>query len=270
MSQVNPNPFEPPQAAWPRDEAAGPGGIRFLESYGYIFRSPDWMLTILFTGICQLIPIIGPMVLMGYQFQIVEALTRNPNAVYPSFSFDFFVDYLKRGLWPFLVSLVVSLALVVPIWLVVYGLLVVVFLAAASVEGEAGAVLAVLGLVVVGSAVIVLSVGLWLVLMPMILRSGLAQDFAEAFRFDFVKSFVGKTWKEMLLCALFLTVSGWLFASAGMLLFCVGVYFAVAVISLAQAHLFYQLYQVFLSRGGKPIPLKPTAPGFSDGDSKIR
>ncbi len=194
--------------------------------------------------------------MLGYQFQIVEELTRNPAAIYPRFSFDLFVDYLKRGVWPFLVSLVVSMVVVLPVCLVLYAMFVLVFLAAGAIEGEGGVVVLVLGFGLVGLAVILVSAGFWLVLMPMILRAGLAQDFAEAFRLDFLRSFVGKMWKELLLCGLFLVVSGWLLAGIGALVFCVGMYFAAAVITLAQAHLFYQLYQLFLSRGGKPVPLK--------------
>ena len=79
-----------------------------------------------------------------------------------------------------------------------------------AVEGEGGMVVVVLGLGLVTLALILLSAGFWLVLTPMILRAGLAQDFAEAFRWDFIRDFVVTMWKELLLCGLFLVVSGWL------------------------------------------------------------
>lgn len=256
MPHIEPNPFEPPADDWPNRLAGIADGIQYLESYQYIFRSPDWVLNVLFVLICQLIPVIGPIVVLGYQFQIVEELIRNPAAVYPRFSFDLFVDYLKRGVWPFLVSLVVSLVVVVPVCLVLYAMFALVFLAAGAMEGEAGSVVLVLGFALLALVLVLLSAGFWLVLMPMILRSGLAQDFAEAFRLDFLRSFVAKVWKELVLCGLFLVVSGWIVAGIGALVFCVGIYLAAVVITLAQAHLFYQLYRLYLARGGKPIPLK--------------
>lgn len=101
MSQASPNPFEPPGTYWRNEPDARPDGIQYLESYRYITRSPDWVLNVLFTLICQFIPLIGPIVLLGYQFQIVEELTRNPAAVYPRFSFDLFYQlyrlFLFRG-----------------------------------------------------------------------------------------------------------------------------------------------------------------------------
>jgi hypothetical protein len=42
----------------------------------------------------------------------------------------------------------------------------------------------------------------------------------------------------------------------GLLLCCVGTYPATALVMLAQAHLYLQLYELFLQRGGEPIPLK--------------
>jgi len=46
----------------------------------------------------------------------------------------------------------------------------------------------------------------------------------------------------------------------GTLAFCVGLYAAVAVATLAWSHLAYQLYSVYLSRGGTPVPPKPETP----------
>ena len=77
MSQASPNPFEPPGTYWRNEPDARSDGIQYLESYSYIFRSPDWVLNVLFTLICQFIPVIGPIVLLGYQFQIVEAMITN-------------------------------------------------------------------------------------------------------------------------------------------------------------------------------------------------
>jgi hypothetical protein len=48
--------------------------------------------------------------------------------------------------------------------------------------------------------------------------------------------------------------------AAGLLLCCVGILPATALILVAQYHLFYQLYELYLQRGGEPIPLKPLLP----------
>jgi hypothetical protein len=48
-------------------------------------------------------------------------------------------------------------------------------------------------------------------------------------------------------------------ALIGMLLFCVGVYPATAWAMLAQGYMYFQFYELFLQRGGEPIPLKDPA-----------
>jgi hypothetical protein len=93
----------------------------------------------------------------------------------------------------------------------------------------------------------------------MLLRSGLAQDFAEGFNLDFLKSFLARVWKELLLGSLFLAMTGILAVLVGAAVFCVGVYFAASLLMLAQAHIWYQIYQIYLARGGKPIPLPSPA-----------
>jgi hypothetical protein len=43
----------------------------------------------------------------------------------------------------------------------------------------------------------------------------------------------------------------------GCLLFCMGLFVAMAFLTLLQAHLHCQLYEIYLARGGEPIPLRP-------------
>jgi hypothetical protein len=100
----------------------------------------------------------------------------------------------------------------------------------------------------------ILAVGL--VSVPMSLRAGLAQDLGAAFSWPFIRDFVGRMWLETILVHLFLAVSGTLIMLAGLLLFCVGVYPAGALVGFAQAHLIHQLYELYLQRGGTAIPLK--------------
>ena len=99
-------------------------------------------------------------------------------------------------------------------------------------------------------------VGVSLVSIPLTLRAGLQQDFAAAFSLDYVKQFVGLMWREMILTSVFLIGTSVLLQFAGMLLCIVGIYPAMAIWMFASVHLHYQLYELYLQRGGTPIPLK--------------
>jgi hypothetical protein len=106
-----------------------------------------------------------------------------------------------------------------------------------------------------------------MILIAMVLRSGLAQDFAAAFQFEWIKDFISKMWLEMLLAGLFLVATGFGLEIIGLAALCVGLFFVLPLLLLAYAHILYQLYAVFLSRGGQPVlpklplPMMPQ-PGY--------
>ena len=91
---------------------------------------------------------------------------------------------------------------------------------------------------------------------PMSLRAGLSGNIGEGFKFSWVMDFIKRTWKETLLAYLWLTVVGFMLYFVGMLLFCVGTFPAWAWSYMAGTHLNWQLYELYLQRGGEPIPLK--------------
>ena len=64
----------------------------------------------------------------------------------------------------------------------------------------------------------------------------------------------------MLLSSLFLIGTGVAIEFLGMAACCIGLYPAIALIMFAQLHIEYQLYQLYLERGGSEIPLKTPAP----------
>ena len=59
-------------------------------------------------------------VLLGYLFEIIEFKHRHgDDEPYADFDFNRFVEYLKRGLWPFLCALVIGVAFM-PVLMVLY------------------------------------------------------------------------------------------------------------------------------------------------------
>jgi hypothetical protein len=228
--------------------------MRYLRAYQFVFDSPQWMMNLLFGALCQLIPVVGPLVLMGYEYDMIETMhLRRDDRRYPDFTFERFADYLMRGLWPFLVHLIVGL----PVALLVGLVYVVVGFVAAALVGHRNSPAIVPILFVFMTLVIVLgAIVVSLVLIPMSLRAGLSQDLGSAFSMQFVRSFLELMWRETLLASLFLMVTAWVVMMAGMLMCCIGLYPATALVSMAQHHLYYQLYELYLDRGGIPIPLK--------------
>ncbi len=240
-----------------------PAGMQYLYTYQYIFQSNDWLVNILLCALCALIPVIGPIVLIGYQFEIVEALHRNPKSIYPSFDFGRFMDYLVRGVYPFVVSLIASVICVPVMLILIYGPMLLFAIVAGGAGGGNGEA-AVLGVFAMFAfifiAITAFSLLLSLAIMPMFLRGGLSQNFGTMFDFGFVRDFISRVWKEMLLVFLFLMVSSFVVAFLGCAALCVGLFAVQPVMILAYAHAYYQLYELYLSRGGTPIPLKEPNP----------
>jgi Protein of unknown function (DUF4013) len=247
---------------------AGPlqTSLDYMRAYNYIFENPTWTTTVLLMGLACLtaiipgVSIVLQLLIIGYQFETIDWLLKTQGRQYPTFDFARIGDYFGRGLWPFLVNLVASFVLipVLYIGMIVAGLIVAGVASAAG--DDLGPVLAVaLGAIVV----LVFFAAFVLVtfyLVAMMLRSGLAQDFGSAFQFAWLQDFVRRMWVDIILAGLFLMVTGVALYLVGLLALCIGLFFVIPLLMLASAHLLYQLYIVYLSRGGMPVPSKVAYP----------
>ncbi len=86
--------------------------MRYWAAYKFVWTSRNGWMNLLLASVCILIPVVGALVLIGYVRDVMLARldTLDDDSLgYPDFDFNLFVEYLKRGLWPFLVSLVASL-----------------------------------------------------------------------------------------------------------------------------------------------------------------
>jgi hypothetical protein len=233
--------------------------MKYLESYRYLFRSPKWLMNLLLCVVAAFVPIAGAMVMLGYHFEIIETLHLRGDKDYPDFDFNRLLNYLLRGAWVFLVQMILSLPLIV-LFLPSYLALWLGFMSSLQPHGgplepSTATVCMIIG--GIGLLVFFLAqIFLYLVMVPMSLRAGLAQDLKAAFSWPFIRDFVSKMWLETLLSELFLGVTGSLLIIGGMLLFCVGLYPAAALVQFARAYLWYELYQLYLERGGTAIALQ--------------
>jgi len=248
MSLPDPaNPYSSP-SAFPA--GGGPGGkpvvaMDYMRMFTYIFENPNWITTVLLAALCALIPIIGGIVLNGYKYEVMIGLLATGGARYPDFDFGKFVDYLIRGLWPFLVGLVCSFALL-PLWML--------FACAGAAGDRAGPIIA--GFL--SLCMIVIVPAFILIVQPMLLRAALSQDFAQAFQIEWIKDFLKRVWVDLILGILVLIVVSMVLTPLGFLACCVGILAVVPILSLAQSHMLFQVYSLYLARGGMAIPIKPT------------
>lgn len=225
------------------------------------FKPPKWMMNLLLAGVCVFIPLIGPVVIKGWVITGLWGRDDERPETFPDFDFNNFGKYLERGLWPFLVMLVSSvvLAVICAIIIVPVGLICSLITHGVHDNSCVGFLMAIFMFFFYA---IVIAAMLF-VLTPLTLRACLTQDFAQSFNFAFVKRFFSLVWKEIMISALFQVVASALLVCVGLLAICIGAYFATAVIYFCWLHLLKQLYQLYLSRGGEPIPVSPKLRDFA-------
>ncbi len=243
--------------------------IEYFAAFNYFFEHPEWGNSLLMGSVCMLIPILNAIVLAGYRYEIVEMKLRFPEQLYPKFDFARFSQYITRGIWPFLIDMIMQMVLVVPMLIIFYGSMIAIFVAVGSNE-RVGLIVAAIVVPLVMLFFIMVSLLLSTAMVPLYLRAGLSQDFGQTLNFRWIKDFLTKVGLPTLLFTLFLMVTGGVLGIIGYAACFVGLFpviFLLAGPVVAHAH--YQLYRLYLARGGEPIPLKPlqSEPAFAPAPS---
>lgn len=234
--------------------------LEYFGAYQAVLASGNWLLNIFWGMLAFLssnvVPLVGWMVWTGYAYDAVEQLHVTRGREWPDFDVNRFGDYLTRGVYPCLVQLVIWCSLGAAYVLMYVGLLVMVAIAEGVGEEYAPIVLAV-GLPLVGLALAMIVITPMILLPPLMLRLGLSQDLAVGFKISWWGDFLRRMWLEVVLSTMFVLTTGLIMMTLGCFLIIVGLYAAWAWVSLANAHLSWQLYDLYLARGGEPVPLKP-------------
>jgi hypothetical protein len=230
--------------------------MNYTASITDFFKSPKWGMNLLLGAVHAIIPIVGPMALMGWLLAGFWGRDDERAETFPDLTFDKFGKNLERGLWPTLVSLI-SAVVLVPVFIVLM-ILMAVATGAASGEDGPGALGAMM-MLVFAALFVVVTAAVALVMLPMTLRAGLLQDFAPAFDLTFVKRFLSLTKTELALSVLFICGAAFVLFLVTMVP-CLGillVYAAVPPLHFAWMHLTKQLYALYIARGGEPLVISP-------------
>jgi hypothetical protein len=234
------------------------GKIKYMRSYTHVFERDDWFVNLLVSSVCFFIPVIGPLVFMGYQYQVIEGFIRRPNEKMSKFKFNQFTLMLSRGIYPVVASLVLQV-LMAPFYWMIFSMITAFAL---LLKHGASSALTIFAAIFIVFAIFVISFVIHLIMGPLMLRAGLSQSFSETFNFRWIYRFVKTMWSKEIMSVLFFMISRMIILIIGMLMCCVGFFPAAALVMLAMTHLTYQQYEIFLANGGEPIPLKEETPCY--------
>jgi len=277
------NPYESPKQAGsspgymgapPGTEPVLPGssshlhGLAYWEAIEYQFRSPNWMMNLFWGFLAVLsqmvIPVAGPVLFLGYQFRVTDALIRSNGQSFPDFNWDDVEDYFMRGLWAILAAILVTIVTVPFIlggfYCGMFGILALLTSGGNNKPEDGPIVLS----AIIGVAVFLLFFAAIMVVnlvsSPLMLRAGLGKDFSRAFDFRWVFDFAGRMWGKMVLSTLFLTMMSLVLMPLGLVVCFVGIYASAVILQMAGTHFWYQWYVLYLQAGGEPIYLTLTKP----------
>ena len=235
--------------------------MNYIASITDFFKSPKWGMNLLLGLVALIIPAVGAIVLGGWLITGFWSRKDDENpATFPDFNFEHFMKYLEKGVWPFLVNLVTSIALV-PVFIVIMFIpMIIVGALGSNSSGEGAGILGMLMSLVMLVLYGVAMAAIFFVGTPLMLRSTITQDFAKAFDFGFVKRFIILTKGEMIMAALFMLGVALVLMIITVVTCGIGAILALAaapVVMYSWHHLQKQLYKAYLSRGGDPVPVSP-------------
>ncbi len=222
--------------------------MQYGKAYGYFINreggTTSTLLASLSLASTAFIPIVGQIVFLGYEAEVTEDLERDPDLEdHDDFKFDNFSRYLKRGVWPFVMHLIVAAIA----GLGVVAAIAVGFAAAAGLNapwvGLAAYMVLLMPVVFLTS----------LFSLPLVLHVQLTGELRVGAAFAFASRFLGKLWGQCLVTLFVHMLISTALTTVGFALCCVGVYPATVVVMMAQSHLSVQLYRLYLAEGGEPV-----------------
>jgi hypothetical protein len=264
---TRPTTFDDPSLATPLAEVvrAAPR-LQYIHSYSFFFEHPYWVSNLALATVAFLVPVVGQIVMAGYQVELIESLHRWPKKPYPQFEFNRFGEYLSRGIWKFLVDML-SQFVMMPVYFFLY--IVSVFaiigvgIAFSPNQQNPGPAMGIAAAIVVPLAlaiVFLLSGVLQIITTPLVLKASLSGEANALFDLRFLREFLHRTWRETLLEMVWMGVTTPVMTVLGLALCIVGIYPALALVQMADAHTTWQLYEIYLARGGEPIRIKILKP----------
>jgi hypothetical protein len=222
--------------------------MQYIKPYTYFLSKPGGGTNLLWGSLAFLsssvIPIIGPLIWMGYIVEVVRALKQDPDIEdHPNFDTNKLMHYLSLGVWPLAMGLLLALGF----------FCIMLFILALAVAVGVVAQEPIYGIIVFLVLLLPASLMFSALIWPMTLYSQLRQalELPSAIRFTlrFLKLVGGQTVISLIVHFLISQALGFV----GMLLCFIGLYPAMVLTSMAQEHYMVQLYRLYLDEGGEPL-----------------
>lgn len=222
--------------------------MNYKAPYTYFYNKPNSGTRNLLWGCLalastQVIPIVGQVVWFGYQAEVMDELERDPEIQdHPDFDINRFSEYLSRGVWVFLMQLLVGL------FTAMLALIPFVPAFIAAIKSDEPLII-LAGYVLMIPMIMLGTMFTW----PLVMHVQLSRSFRFGAAMKFTSAFLKKLWGQLLVTLIVHMLISSVLALVGMLLCCIGLFPALIVQLMAQEHYMVQLYRIYLAEGGEPI-----------------
>lgn len=253
------NPYAPPAdhgrapSASPALEV--PATVSVIDALRFPFSSQVGFGNIALALVLMIIPIVGPIVLIGWMAESHRRMARREGPPVLSFRFNDFIDYLMAGLVPFAAQMCATFIAVFPLSIGM-GVVAAMFIPMVARGGEPPVIL----LVVMGLLFCVFmlfaTLALMVIMTSLQIRGELTGNFERTFNPAGNWEFMKRRYKPIVGHFLLLGLLSMPLMLAGLIVFFVGIYFVAAALQFAQMHLRWQIYELDIRNGGEVLPVR--------------
>jgi hypothetical protein len=224
----------------------------FGRAFSYAFEDADWMKKIGIAALVLLIPLVGPIIVIGWGLEITRRVINLDPSPLPGW--DDFGSYVSKGFQGF----VVSLAYALPVLLVVGCGQVAIFGSTAALgngdnSGMVGGLISVLSLCM-GCFAVLFGIAAGLLVPAAIGNLAVTGQLGSAFRFNEVFGMFRAAPGPYILSLLVVGITAAVLSPIGGLLCGVGALATSAFISTVSSHLYGQAYNLAKAALGTPAP----------------
>jgi Protein of unknown function (DUF4013) len=215
--------------------------MNFGRAFSYAFQDPDWIKKVGIAAVICIIPVLGSIIVLGWALEITRRVIRNEPEFLPDWSN--FGDYLSKGFQAFVVTLVFllpGLLLNVCQQAVNYGHIA----AANSGNSNQFGMIANIAVICLSCVSIVFSIAAGFLTPAAIGVLADTGQLSAAFRFNQIIALVRAAPGPYLLQLIVVWLTSVILLPIGLLVCVVGVFAAIAYLSLVTAHLYGQSYKL--------------------------
>ena len=228
--------------------------LQYLAGFKFLFNDANWGNNLLIGSVFNIIPVVGPIIVLGWFCEIMQRLTKGAPQPIPKLDFSDFVYYLQRGLIPFVVMLIIILPMTIIIGVVVV-ILVVLTGALASQSHSPETLVPVLVLWVLFLFALIF-IPMAVLSNAVLTRAYLTEDFGAALQLGKIIAYAKATWKNVLKAYFVYLPLTFGITLVGMMALYFGMFPAMLICNLAWVYLAWQIYEINLAEGGEAIPVK--------------